>query len=145
MQVGQGDWEGRLRQNRKEFARAWTERAEFRAKYDRMTDEQFVSALLANAGLHAEQAVPLLMGLKDGSLTRADVLLRVADDEALKRREFNRAFVLMEYYGYLRRDPDPDGYNFWLGKLEQFGGDYLAAEMVKAFLSSDEYRRRFAQ
>ena len=55
----------------------------------------------------------------------------------------------MQYYGYLRRNPnegrdtDFTGYNFWLGKLNEFRGDFVHAEMVKAFLSSDEYRRRF--
>jgi len=55
----------------------------------------------------------------------------------------------MQYFGYLRRNPDdpPDGnvngYNFWLGKLNQFGGNYQAAEMVKAFIVSSEYRQRF--
>jgi hypothetical protein len=55
----------------------------------------------------------------------------------------------MQYLGYLRRDPNatPDtdysGYNFWLNKLTQFNGDYIAAEMVKAFISSTEYRQRF--
>jgi hypothetical protein len=57
--------------------------------------------------------------------------------------------VLMQYYGYLRRDPDagPDasfrGWEFWLNKLDSFGGDYVRAEMVKAFIDSEEYRRRF--
>jgi hypothetical protein len=64
--------------------------------------------------------------------------------------EFNRAFVLMQYFGYLRRNPTdlPDssftGYDFWLGKLNQFNGNFIQAEMVKAFLNSDEYRQRFA-
>jgi hypothetical protein len=64
-------------------------------------------------------------------------------------QEFNRAFVLMQYFGYLRRNPDdpPDnsfqGYNFWLSKLDQFSGDYVGAETVKAFLVSGEYRQRF--
>jgi len=55
----------------------------------------------------------------------------------------------MEYFGYLQRDPDAapdgnfDGYNFWLGKLNQFNGNYIQAEMVKAFTSSIEYRNRF--
>jgi hypothetical protein len=55
----------------------------------------------------------------------------------------------MQYFGYLRRNPndDPDsnlnGFNFWLNKLNQFKGDFVAAEMVKAFLSSGEYRQRF--
>ncbi|MET0645680.1 MAG: hypothetical protein ABW208_03605, partial [Pyrinomonadaceae bacterium] len=62
---------------------------------------------------------------------------------------FNRAFVLMQYFGYLRRNPDeaPDsdltGFNHWLGKLNEFDGDYETAELVKAFLSSAEYRGRF--
>jgi hypothetical protein len=67
----------------------------------------------------------------------------------LQQQEFNRAFVLMQYFGYLRRNPNDapdvnfDGYNFWLNKLNQFNGDFKAAEMVKAFLTSMEYRQRF--
>jgi hypothetical protein len=71
------------------------------------------------------------------------VLRAVAEFDELKAAEFNRAFVLMQYFGYLRRDPDEDGYNFWLGKLDEFNGDYIRAEMVKAFITSTEYRRRF--
>jgi hypothetical protein len=57
----------------------------------------------------------------------------------------------MQYFGYPRRNPEdlPDrdfsGYQFWLGKLNQFGGNYIQAEMVKAFINSDEYRKRFGQ
>ena len=63
--------------------------------------------------------------------------------------ETNRAFVLMQYFGYLRRNPDDapdvnmDGFNFWLTKLNQFNGNFVNAEMVKAFLDSSEYRSRF--
>jgi len=55
----------------------------------------------------------------------------------------------MQYFGYLQRNPDEgrdrdmSGYNFWLSKLDRFGGDYVKAEMVRAFISSDEYRARF--
>ena len=69
----------------------------------------------------------------------------------LAQQEFNRAFVLMEYFGYLRRNPNdaPDsdfsGYNFWLTKLNQFNGDFVKAEMVKAFINSSEYLKRFSQ
>ena len=76
-------------------------------------------------------------------LTRAQVLRIVAESDELKRAEFNRAFVLMHYFGYLRRDPDLAGYGFWLGKLNSFNGNFVAAEMVKAFISSVEYRQRF--
>ena len=51
--------------------------------------------------------------------------------------------VLMEYFGFLRRNPDPAGFTFWLSKFTQNNGDYLAAEMVKAFIESTEYRNRF--
>jgi hypothetical protein len=80
---------------------------------------------------------------------RAQVLRLVADDTDLRNAEFNKAFVLMQYFGYLRRNPNdsPDadftGFNFWLDKLNQANGNYLAAEMVKAFLVSGEYRARF--
>ena len=93
----------------------------------------------------------LIAALNAGTKTRARVLLDVADNAAFKSQEFNRAFVLMDYFGYLRRNPDdpPDsdlsGYNFWLAKLSEFNGNYIQAEMVKAFITSDEYRRRFGQ
>jgi hypothetical protein len=76
-------------------------------------------------------------------------LRSVADDPDLRSAEFNKAFVLMQYFGYLRRNPNdpPDvdfgGYNFWLNKLNSFSGNYINAEMVKAFISSLEYRQRF--
>jgi hypothetical protein len=80
---------------------------------------------------------------------RAQALRQVAEDRDLESAEFNRAFVLMQYFGYLRRNPnDPQdsdytGYAFWLVKLNQFGGSYIDAEMVKAFITSVEYGNRF--
>jgi len=79
-------------------------------------------------------------------------LRRVAENSTLAQQEFNRAFVLMQYFGYLRRNPndapeatlDFQGYNFWLNKVNAFNGDFANAEMVKAFITSIEYRQRFA-
>ncbi|HWP53952.1 MAG TPA: hypothetical protein VN476_07425, partial [Pyrinomonadaceae bacterium] len=74
---------------------------------------------------------------------------RVTQSGGFQARELNRSFVQMQYFGYLRRNPNdpPDGnfngFNFWVAKLNQFNGDFLQAEMVKAFLSSSEYRGRF--
>jgi hypothetical protein len=74
---------------------------------------------------------------------------RVVDDPATLQQQFNQAFVLMQYFGYLRRDPNapPDGdfsgFDFWLSKLDTFKGNYQDAEMVRAFLDSIEYRARF--
>jgi hypothetical protein len=73
----------------------------------------------------------------------------VAGNAEFTRRETNRAFVLMQYFGYLRRNPDeaPDstfaGWQFWLTKLNQSNGNFIEAEMVNAFLQSNEYRSRF--
>jgi uncharacterized protein (TIGR03118 family) len=85
----------------------------------------------------------LIAGLDAATETRATVLRKVAEAEELRVREFNAAFVTMEYFGYLRRDPDTAGFNFWLNKLNSFNGDFLQAEMVRAFISSLEYRQRF--
>ena len=111
----------------------------------------------ANAGgvLDAGERAGLVGELtaNNTSAGRADALRKVAEDADLDRREKGRAFVLMQYFGYLRRNPDEapqpglnfDGYNFWLDKLDKFNGNFVAAEMVKAFISSDEYRNRFGQ
>jgi uncharacterized protein (TIGR03118 family) len=97
------------------------------------------------ADIPAEDAFrnSLVNGLNSSSLTRAQVLRAVAESEELKNNEFTRIFVSMEYFGYLRRDPDTAGFNFWLNKLNAFNGNFIQAEMVKAFLSSSEYRQRF--
>jgi hypothetical protein len=85
----------------------------------------------------------LVAGLDGATLTRAQVLRQVAESEEFALNEFNRAFVTMEYFGYLRRDPDTAGFNFWLNKLNAFNGSFVNAEMVKAFINSGEYRQRF--
>jgi hypothetical protein len=91
----------------------------------------------------------IIRSLDAGIITRAQALRLIAESERLRLAEFNRAFVMLEYFGYLRRNPDdpPDnnlsGFNFWLAKLNQFNGNFVQAEMVKAFIKSTEYRRRF--
>ena len=117
-----------------------------------MTATQFVDALNANAGnpLSTSERNQLISDLISGTKTRAQGLRAVAEDPDFFNAESNRAFVLMQYFGYLRRAPNdlPDhdfsGFQFWLNKLEQFNGDFVAAEMVKAFTTCGEYRQRFA-
>lgn len=90
----------------------------------------------------------IIRSLNAGIITRAQAFRLIVESE-IGQAELNRAFVLMEYFGYLRRHPDdpPDnnltGYNFWLNKLNQFNGNFISADMVKAFLKSTEYRGRF--
>lgn len=143
--VGRPGWEQQLVQNRQLLVAEWVERADFKAKYDALTNEQYVDALNANTGnsLTPAERNTLVAGLNAATLTRAEVLRQVAENEEFGRKEFSPAFVLMQYFGYLRRDPDPSGYQFWLNKLNEFEGDFRRAEMVKAFIISSEYRFRF--
>jgi hypothetical protein len=76
---------------------------------------------------------------------RAAALKAVAENAQLQQQERSKAFVLMQYFGYLRRNPDDAGFNFWVGKLNDNGGDFIRAEMVRAFIESTEYRQRFRQ
>ncbi len=158
--VGQGvvvdapGWEQQLENNKNAFASEFVARSRFTTAFPQgMTAAQFVDALNANAGgaLSQGERDQLVSELASGAKTRAQVLRSVAEDADLARNEFNKAFVLMQYFGYFRRNPNdlPDmnfgGYDFWLNKLTQFNGDFVAAEMVKAFISSGEYRQRFGQ
>ncbi len=150
--VGQTGWEQLLENNKRTFAAEYVTRARFTTAYPQtLTAPQFVDALNQNAGgaLSPSERNQLVSELSAGVKNRAQVLRAVAEDTDLARSEFNKAFVLMQYFGYLRRDPNdmPDsnfnGYDFWLGKLNQFNGNFVDAEMVKAFLTSGEYKQRF--
>ena len=157
--VGVGNWQTLLESNKKDFAAQFVARSRFTSTYpNSSTPAQFVDLLFANAGV-IPSSTERTAAINDfgGAATSADTaargraLRRVAENSTLGEQELNRAFVLMQYLGYLRRSPnDPpefglnfDGYNFWLGKLNQFNGNFVDAEMVKAFITSIEYRQRF--
>jgi hypothetical protein len=149
--VGQGNWQQRLNVNRRAYAEEFAARAAFKETYpDSMSAARYVDLLNSNSGgsLSRSERDALVAALDSGAETRGSVLLKIADDEDFRRKEFSPAFVLMQYLGYLRRDPDfwpdnGDGYRFWLAKLNRFGGDWRAAELVRAFITSIEYRGRF--
>jgi len=155
--VGQTGWEMVLENNKQAFALEFVQRARFTsALATSMTPAQFVDKLFANAGFAPSTTDRSAVIAEFGSATnttdasaRARALRDVAENSTLNQQEFNRAFVLMQFFGYLRRNPNssPDsdytGYDFWLTKLNQFNGNFVAAEMVKAFITSTEYRSRF--
>jgi hypothetical protein len=152
VQVGVGDWFNRLEANKNAFADEFVARQRFTNAYPlTLTPAEFVDQLNQNAGGALSQAErdALVADLAAGTKTRAQVLRAVAEDQTLRDSEFRKAFVLMQYFGYLRRNPDDapnsnfDGYNFWLQKLNDFNGDFRAAEMVRAFIESIEYGERF--
>ncbi|MCM3873251.1 MAG: Ig-like domain repeat protein [Pyrinomonadaceae bacterium] len=140
-----------LEANKVAFFNSFVQLPEFTAIYGSLTNEQYVDALITNTGVlfTASERDALVNGLNATTETRATVLRKTTEKGSFKQAQFNRAFVYMQYVGYLRRAPaDPpdnnlNGFNFWLDKLNQFNGNFVEAEMVKAFIISGEYRQRF--
>jgi len=155
--VNQTGWETVLENNKQAFAADFVQRSRFTtALPTTMTPAQFVDKLNQNAGnvLSASDGATAIALFGSATNTsnmtaRAQALRQVAENQNLYNAEFNRAFVLMQYFGYLRRNPndasdsDYSGYEFWLTKLNGFNGNFVSAEMVKAFITSTEYRQRF--
>ncbi len=143
--VGVTGWEQQLETNRQTFIDAWVQRLAFVSTYGNLGDDAYVDTLISHTGVTFSQSErdALVNGLISHTSTRAAVLRQVVEDRRFVSAKFNQAFVLMEYFGYLRRDPDQSGYQFWLNKLNQFGGNFEQADMVKAFIVSGEYRGRF--
>ena len=155
--VGCCGWDQQLEQNRQNFLVQYM----FRSRFDNtnptsMTPAEYVDRLFANTGImptptERATAIAEFSGAPNtfDVLARARALREIVDNPRFIQQESNRAFVLMEYLGYLRRNPNdaPDldytGYDFWLAKLNQFNGNFIQAQMVKAFISSTEYRGRF--
>jgi Calx-beta domain/Carboxypeptidase regulatory-like domain/Pectate lyase superfamily protein len=150
-------WEQLLAANTTQFLERFVTRSQFINAYPvSLTPAEFVNVLNNNAGglLPAgdiDSAIAEFAGAATSEATdaRARVLRRVAENPAFSERQLNPAFVLMQYFGYLQRNPSEapdenlDGYSFWLNKLLEFNGDFRSAEMVKSFLVSGEYRSRF--
>jgi len=150
--VGGSGWQARLEQNTRALFDDFVQRPEFLTRYpEALTPEQYADSLFQTAGLvpTPEERQAVVDEFLNPAGARARAFRRVAENAEFTRREFRPAFVLMQYFGYLRRNPNdvPDtdfsGFDFWLSKLEQFDGDFRRAEMVKAFLNSAEYRQRF--
>jgi hypothetical protein len=153
--IGQAGADAKLEANKQAYALAVVNSSAFTTRYAvATTADSFVDALFNSAGVvptTAERTAAVNAYNAQGTvaLARAAALRSVTDSNSVRTAEFRAAFVLMEYFGYLRRNPTdaPDGndsgYQFWLNKLNTFNGDYQGAQMVKSFITSVEYRTRF--
>ena len=151
--VGQPGWETQLENNKSLFFGQFISSARFRSAFPPFATPaaQFVDTLNENAGrpLSQTERDALVSGYANNDSSRAFVVRTIVEHPNFVNAEFNRAFVLMQYFGYLQRNPyhppdaDYTGYDFWLRKLNQFNGNFVDAEMVKAFIISGEYRHRF--
>lgn len=157
--IGQPGADQKLEANKQTFALDFVLRLRFLQDHPTsdtpaaFVDELYLNAEVTPSATERTAAINEFGGAPNtvDTAARARALRRVADNSTLRQQELNKAFVLMEYFGYLRRNPfDPpeptlnyDGYNFWLNKLNEFNGNFVNAEMVKAFIISGEYRHRF--
>jgi len=136
-----------LDQSKTVVAEGFMQRPELLARYPQsMTGEQFVDAVL----LTMQQRSGLdLSSIRAGLLSdyngggRALVARHAAETPSFASTEYNQAFVLMEYFGYLRREVDQNGYLFWLGVLNNTSPNNYRG-MVCAFITSTEYQHRFS-
>jgi hypothetical protein len=150
--VGQPGFDTLLDQNKQAYVEQIVASSDFSARFPAAPAGVFVDALFASAGVtptDVERTAAINAFGAGGNIGRIAALRSVTDSASVRAADIRVAFVLAEYYGYLRRNPTdaPDfndaGYQFWLSKLNAFNGNYLAAEMVKSFLLSAEYRGRF--
>jgi uncharacterized repeat protein (TIGR01451 family)/CSLREA domain-containing protein len=114
----------------------------FAGQYSSLNNTAFVDALINTAAVNLANRQALLDGLNAGTLTRAQVLRQIAESGEVYQKYYNQAFVVMEYFGYLRRDPDALYLN-WIQVLDANPAD--SRHMVDGFVNSTEYRNRFAQ
>jgi hypothetical protein len=147
-------------QKKAAFAQGFVQRGEFNSTYGSLSNDAFVNALMDRYQLASirtpNPATPddasdankvtlsraqLTSQLNAATLSRAQVLRAVADSDQVSSAEFNSGFVSMQYYGYLRRKPEPSGYNDWMTYLNAHPGDFNM--MVYGFIYSPEYRNRF--
>jgi hypothetical protein len=141
-----------LDQSKSAFALTFVGRVAFTNQYPRtLNANQFVNSLLgsillnSNVDLSAQREA--LLALYDGTDNgRAAILRQVSDSQAFIDGEYNASFVVMEYFGYLRRNPDQGGYDFWLGQVNKFPVRNVSIQhaMACSFITSEEYQTRFS-
>ena len=131
-----------LEANKVALVNNFTTRSDFQNKYGGVTaPAAYVDALLQTVGLSGHSSrQSWIDGLTSGSLTRAQVFRAVAETTEVYNKYYNEAFVIMQYFGYLRRTAD-GSYLGWIQTMNQTNGDYRT--MINGFLNSAEYRQRF--
>src|ERR1044071_9380306 len=133
-----------LEANKVAFVQEFMARPDFQTKYGALTDPAaYVDALLQTVGLpnHPSRQT-WITALTNGSMTRATVLRALVESTEVYNKYYNEAFVIMQYFGYLRRSADISYLN-WIQTMNTNGGDYR--QMIDGFLNSAEYRNRFGQ
>lgn len=165
--IGEAGADARLEQNTRKFFEEFVQRPEYVAQFPlEMSVDAYLNKLFANSGVTPTPTERVIAGesYSNDPRGRAIALRSVVESDSVFQKQYNPSFVLLQYFGYLRRNPDEapntdfSGYDFWLNKLNQFSlpgenvrNDMVAlgrakrAEMVKSFIVSGEYRARFGR
>jgi hypothetical protein len=123
------------------YTDAFVQRPEFKNRYDALSNSAYVDALETNAEVTLANKAALVAALDGNQKTRAQVLREIVELPSVTDKFFIRAFVAMQYFGYLRRDPDTVGYDNWVATLTTDPSNFR--HMIFGFIYSDEYRHRF--
>jgi hypothetical protein len=115
-------------------------RPAFKTKFNTLNNTQFVDTLLSEAGVTHPSRDFWITALNDGSRARYEVMRELAESTQVYNKYYNQAFVVMQYFGYLRRQPDALYLN-WIAHLDATGD---SRSMIDGFINSLEYRARFA-
>jgi hypothetical protein len=134
-----------VNQKRAAFATNWVLRSDFLTAFPRsLTPTQFVDNIAQTAGItlsNRSQIISDLTAANNSDAGRAVAMRAIVESNEEYQKEYNPAFVYMQYAGYLRRDPEQAGYDAWLNYLNSHPGDFNT--MVWGFVDSTEYRNRF--
>ncbi|MGI8733822.1 MAG: hypothetical protein ACR2LM_11050 [Pyrinomonadaceae bacterium] len=122
-----------------QFISEFMSRPAFVTKFGGLNDTQYVDTLLSTAGITHPGRDFWIAALGNQTRTRAQVLREISESTEVYNKYYNQAFVVMQYFGYLQRQPDAQ-YLVWLAHLDATG-DYRS--MINGFVNSIEYRARF--
>ena len=130
---------------RDKFTQAWLQRQDFKERFEKLNNNDFLDRFLGNLGIDnlsgSVNRETLLNDLVTSRKTRTEVVRALIEHTDVDAAEYNRAFVAMQYYGYLRRTPETAGFNSWLNYMNANPTDFRT--MVNGFMNSVEYRLRF--
>jgi hypothetical protein len=124
-----------------QYVNDFVQRPEFKNIYDALNNTQYVDKLEQVSGVTISNKAQLVSALDGGTQTRAQVLRTVVESQPVFDKFFNRGFVSMQYFGYLRRDPDTIGFQNWVNTLNADPNNFR--HMIFGFIYSAEYRNRF--
>lgn len=127
--------------SKNQYMNDFVQKPEFKAIYDGLSNQGYVDKLEQTAGVTISNKANLVNALNGGTQTRAQVLRTVIESQPVFDKFFNRGFVTMQYFGYLRRDPDPIGFKNWVDTLNADPSNFR--HMIFGFIFSTEYLNRF--